>query len=75
MSSESPVNLPEPLASVHGTTCLCLYPDFCIHECEGGVVGRAQSLSLLREAYLVRQFSVAGVEAQGINHRVNLKGT
>jgi len=45
-------------------------PHFCIYECEGGVMGKAQPLSLLGEADFVHQFNVTRVGAQGIHCEV-----
>jgi hypothetical protein len=52
------------------TLVSCLYTDFCNHECEGGVMGKAQPLSLLRETDFAQQFGVTGIGAQGIELEV-----
>src|SRR5713226_2070455 len=55
------VNRPESSANVNGNACFCLYPDFCNHECEGGVMEKAQPLSLLRETDFAHQFGVTRI--------------
>src|SRR6266851_5136607 len=41
VTSGCAVNRPESSANVNGNACFCLYPDFCNHECEGGVKGKS----------------------------------